>query len=265
MGRIWRPRSVENVISEMEYLIEKYEIQHFDIEDDNFTLDKNRAKTICREIIKKSWKIEWSTPNGIRADTVDEELIRKMKRAGCVRIIVAPESGNQWVVNNLMNKNINLNYVKKVVRWCQKYNLLVDAFFLIGMPGEKGEQIKDTIEYARELRKLGVNDCGFSVLVPHRGTEAYKIAVKNGWLRNLEADNLIQGLSLGEPMIETPYLSAEEIKQFFKMARKVNPIIPYGKLRLIFLLMIRSPKRFLKLTISYLLKQMGLSEGLLGT
>ena len=125
MGRIWRPRSVENVITEMEYLIEKYQIQHFDIEDDNFTLDKNRAKTICREIIKKSWKIEWSTPNGIRADTVDEELIRKMKRAGCVRIIVAPESGNQWVVNNLMNKNINLNYVKKVVRWCQKYNLLV--------------------------------------------------------------------------------------------------------------------------------------------
>ena len=265
MGQIWRPRSVKNVINEMELLIEKYKIQHFDIEDDNFTFNKQRAKEICRAIIKKGWKIKWSTPNGIRADTVDEELIRKMKQAGCVRTIVAPESRNQWVVDNLMNKKINLNHVKKVVRWCRKYKLLVDAFFLIGMPGEKGEQVKDTIEYARELRKLGVNDCGFSVLVPHRGTEAYKIAVKNGWLRNLEADNFIQGLSLGEPMIETPYLSAEEVKQFFKMARKVNPIIPYGQLRLATLMMIRSPQRFLKLTISYLLKQMGFSEGLLGT
>ena len=265
MGRIWRPRSVENVINEMEYLIDKYQIQHFDIEDDNFTLNKKRAKIICDRIIKKGWKIEWSTPNGIRADTVDEELIRKMKESGCVRVIVAPESGNQWVVDSLMNKKIDLNYVKKVVRWCRKNNLLVDAFFLIGMPGEKGEQIKDTIEYARELRKLGVNDCGFSVLVPHRGTEAYKIAVKNGWLRNLEADNFIHGLSLGKPMIETPYLSIEEVEQFFKIARKINPIIPYGKLRLAILMMIRSPHRFIKLTVSYLLKHMGFSEGLPGT
>jgi len=265
MGQIWRPRSVRNVIDEMEFLIEKYKIQHFDVEDDNFTFNKQRAKEICQAIIKKGWKIEWSTPNGIRADTVDEELIRKMKQAGCARTIVAPESGNQWVVDNLMNKKINLNHVKKVVGWCRKYNLLVDAFFLIGMPGEKEEQIEDTIKYARDLKKRGVNDCGFSVLVPHRGTEAYKIAVKNSWLRNLKTDNFITGLSTGEPMIETPYLSADKLKEFFKKARKVNPLIPYGQFRLAILMMIRSPKRFVKLSVSYVLKLMGLSEGLLGT
>lgn len=265
MGQIWRPRSVKNVIDEMEFLIEKYKIQHFDIEDDNFTFNKERAKEICRAIIKKGWKIRWSTPNGIRADTVDEELIKKMKQAGCVRTIVAPESGNQWVVDNLMNKKINLNHVKKVVKWCRKYHLLVDAFFLIGMPGEKEEQIEDTIKYARELKKMGVNDCGFSVLVPHRGTEAYKIAVQKGWLRNLKTGNFITGLSTGEPMIETPYLSVNKLKEFFKKARKVNPMIPYGQLRLALLMLIRSPKRFVKLTVSYIAKLVGLSEGLLGT
>lgn len=81
----------------MAYLIEKYQIQHFDIEDDNFTFNLKRAKAICHQIIKRGWKIEWSTPNGIRADRVDENLIKLMKQAGCVRTIVALESGNQWV------------------------------------------------------------------------------------------------------------------------------------------------------------------------
>lgn len=209
-------------------------------------------------------KIEWSTPNGIRADRVDEGLIKIMKQAGCVRIIVAPESGNQWVVNNLMNKKIGLNYVKKVVRWCKKYNLLVDAFFLIGMPGEKEGQIQDTIEYAREIRKLGVNDCGFSILVPHRDTQAYKIAVKNNWLRDIKTNNLVRGMMMGEPMIETPYLSAQKVKELQRKAKKVNSIIPHNYFRLALLLLIRSPKRFIKMTTSYLLNQVGLGKGIFG-
>lgn len=265
MGRMWRPRSVDNVIAEMEYLITKYKVQHFDIEDDNFTLNKVRAKKICDKIIAKKWKIEWSTPNGIRADTVDEELIRKMKQSGCNRTIVAPESGSQWVVDNLMHKKLNLIKVKKVIRWCKKYKLPVDAFFLIGMPGEKKNQIEETIKYAKELRKIGVDDCGFGVLVPHRGTEAYQIAVKNNWLRSMETDNFVRGLSTGEPMIETPYLSAEDIKTMFKKAIKVNQTVPYVKFQLAFYILFHSPKRFLKLSFSYLLKQIGFSDGILGT
>ena len=188
-----------------------------------------------------------------------------MKQSGCNRTIVAPESGSQWVVDNLMHKKLNLIKVKKVIRWCKKYNLSVDAFFLIGMPGEKKSQIEETIKYAKELRKIGVDDCGFGVLVPHRGTEAYQIAVKNNWLRNIETDNFVKGLSTGEPMIETPYLSAEDIKTMFKKAIKVNQVIPYAKLRLAFFILFHSPRRFVKLSISYLLKQIGISDGLLGT
>lgn len=265
MGRMWRPRSVDNVISEMEYLITEYKVQHFDIEDDNFTLKKERAKQICDKIVEKGWKIGWSTPNGIRADTVDEELIKKMKQSGCNRTIVAPESGSQWVVDNLMHKRLNLQKVKQVVKWCRKYGLPVDAFFLIGMPGEKKSQIEKTIKYAKELRKLGVGDCGFGVLVPHRGTEVYQTAVENSWLKIHESDNLVKGLSTGEPMIETPYLSAEDVKRLFKKARTVNQVIPYERLRLASHILIRSPRRFLKLSLSYILKRIGFSDGLLGT
>ncbi len=265
MGRIFRPRSVDNVIAEMDYLIKKYKIQHFDIEDDNFTLNKERAKKICDKIIEKGWEIEWSTPNGIRADTVDEELVRKMKQSGCTRTIVAPESGSQWVVDNLMHKKLNLKKVKQVVNWCRKYRLPVDAFFLIGMPGEKKNQVEKTIKYARELKKLGVNDCGFGVLVPHRGTEAYQIAVNNGWLTNKETGNFVKGLSTGEPIIETPFLSRTEVKKLFKKAIRVNQTIPFAKVKLAVSILFHSPKRFFKLSLSYFLKQLGLSDGLLGT
>lgn len=265
MGRLWRPRSVDNVITEMEYLIDKYQIQHFDIEDDNFTLRKERAKKICDKIIEKGWKIDWSTPNGIRADTVDEELIKKMKQSGCSRTIVAPESGSQWVVDNLMHKRLSLKKIKQVVGWCRKYKLPVDAFFLIGMPGEKKSQVKKTIKFAKELRKIGVSDCGFGVLVPHRGTQAYEIASKNGWLKVLKEENIVKGLSTGEPMIETPYLSVEDIKKLFKEARMVNQVIPYARIQLALHILIRSPRRFIKLSLSYLLKQLGFSDGLLGT
>lgn len=265
MGRLWRPRSVENVIVEMEYLITEYKIQHFDIEDDNFTLNKERAKQICDKIIEKGWKIEWSTPNGIRADTVDEDLIKKMKQSGCVRTIVAPESGSQWVVNNLMHKRLSLKKVKQVVRWCTKYKLPVDAFFLIGIPGEKKSQVEKTIKYARELRKIGAGDCGFGVLVPHQGTEVFRVATRNGWLKSIQTDNFVKGLSTGEPMIETPYMSAQDVKDLFKAARKVNKTIPYEKMRLAIFILFHSPRRFFRLSFSYLLKQIGISDGILGT
>lgn len=265
MGRLWRPRSVENVIAEMESLIQKYKIQHFDIEDDNFTLDKERAKKICDQIIKKNWPIEWSTPNGIRADTVDEELIEKMKESGCVRTIIAPESGSQWVVDHLMNKKINLKKVEQVVGWCRKYHLAVDAFFIIGMPGEKESDVRKTVQYARKLRKLGVDDCGFNVAIPHRGTEIYWIVTKKGWWRDLNQKPVIEGLMIGEPLIETPYLSTQKVKELLKEANKVNSIIPWARLKLALLLVLKSPKRFLNLTFSYVLKWLGFSEGLLGT
>ena len=262
MGRKWRPRSVENVIAEMDYLIKKYGIEHFDIEDDNFTLDKKRAKEICDAIIEKGWKIEWSTPNGIRADTVDEELIKKMKQSGCVRTIVAPESGDKWVIENLMKKNIDLKQVEQVVEWCKKYDIAIDAFFLIGMPGETRENVNQTIRYARKLRRKGIDECLFGIVVPHKGTEIYKIVVQNSWikLKNGESE-LVEKLARQETFIETPSLSINEIKYLIKKANRVNSLFPFSRLKLIIQMAIKTPKRFLQLIIREIGKRLGFFEG----
>ena len=81
----------------------------------------------------------------------------------------------------------------------------------------------------------------------------------------MEMDNFVKGLNIGESIIETPYLSKEDIKILYKRAIKVNQTLPYAKFQLAFYIFFHSPRRFLKLSISYLLKQIGISDGLLGT
>lgn len=104
-GRKWRARSPENVIGELEEVVRNYGVKQVDFDDENLTCDKKRFEKICDLIIGKKIKIEWFTPNGVRADCLDETLLRKMKMSGCQRILIAPESGSQRVVDQIIRKN----------------------------------------------------------------------------------------------------------------------------------------------------------------
>ena len=180
--RVWRARSAENVVDEIEEVVRKYKANHIHFEDDNLTMNKERINKICDLIVKKNIKITWDTPNGIRADTFDEETIIKMKKSGCRELCVAPESGNQYVVDEIIKKRVDLKKIENVVRVCKKIGIKVETFFVIGSVGETKEQIKDTIEYARKLRKLGCRRCHFHIATPFKGTELYEQALEKGYL-----------------------------------------------------------------------------------
>lgn len=231
MNKGWRARSPENVVAEIKELRDKYGVEHLDIEDDNFTLKKERTKEILDRIAEKKIKITWSTPNGIRADTVDEELIKKMKQSGCTRTIVAPESGNQEVVNNIIGKMIDLEKISQVVRWCKKYKLLVEAFFVLGFPGETKQQMRDTINYAKKLRGMGADDCAFYIATPFYGTRLYQILVEKGYLKENPDIDMLNTLS-GEPLYETEDFTKKELLEIWEEAKKVNPPISRGRARL---------------------------------
>jgi len=245
MQRGWRARSPENVVKEIEELVQKYGIEHLDIEDDNFTLKKERAKEILDKIAEKNIKITWSTPNGIRADTVDEELIEKMKKTGCTRTIVAPESGNQYVVNNIIGKMIDLEKIIQVVKWCRKHKLLVEAFFVLGFPGETKEQMRESIAFAKKLRRLGVDDCAFYIATPFYGTRLYGILKEKGYLKEDPHIDRLNTLS-GEPLYETEEFSKEELLSIWKQAQKVNPPISKGRIKLAFSMFKADPLRALR-------------------
>ncbi len=243
MGYRWRARSPENVLAEMEYLIRTHQIRHFDIEDDNFSLNPDRFSRILDLIIERKLDIEWSTPNGIMAQTLNEELIRKMKQSGCTRVVFAPESGDQEVVRKVIHKNIDLGRVEDAVRWARKYGLKSECFFVLGCPGETIENMRATIAFARRLRRLGADDCGFFLATPFHGTELRRLAEEKGWLLNPYGDDSLNTLS-GEPMIATPDFTAEQLKAIWREAQRVNPPLSLGRIKLALAMLVGDPMRF---------------------
>lgn len=227
-GRVWRGRSPENVVEEIESLVKEYGIRQIDFHDDNLTLDKKRMERICDLIIEKRLDIEWFTPNGVRADTLDENLLKKMKQSGCRRIYVAPESGVQRIVNDVVKKNLNLKSVEKTVALCRKIGIKVACFFIIGLPGETKKDIMATIEYAYHLRKLGADKFYFSYAMPLYGTDLYEIARQGGYLQKDFSD---EALSSVEPQIETQEFTREDLLRLSAIANKVNPILTREKLK----------------------------------
>lgn len=250
MGKTWRPRSPENVIEEVKLLKRNWDIQHLLIEDDNLTLDKKRAEKIFDLMIKADLGITWSTPNGVRADRLDESLIKKMKQAGCIRLCVAPESGDQEVVNRIIKKNLDLKMVKKVVKWCKKYQLPVEAFFVIGFPGETKAQIRKTLNFAKKLLKLGLEEFSLFLATPFYGTQLYQIAKEKGYLRDvLKEENLrveFQDVPV-EPLIETPEFNTQDLLAFRQEALRISPKFSWPKIRLGFRVFRANPSLALRL------------------
>lgn len=169
-GRCWRPRSPQNVISEITYLVKKYGVRQFAIMDDNFSLDKKRTLAILKEIIKRKLKIKLLTPNGLHIRTLDEEIIWYFKKAGAIEISVAIESGSEDIRNKVYNKNLTTKQILKVISLCKKHKLPCKAFFMVGAPGESDKTVKQTIDLMRRIKVLSY----ISIFMPYKGTKLYE-------------------------------------------------------------------------------------------
>lgn len=145
-----RYRKPEEVVKEIKYLVNNFGVKEIHIEDDNFTLKREHAEKVCKLILKEKIKVDWATPNGIRADKVDLKLLQLMKKAGCYFVAFGIESGNQEILNNVA-KHSDLETIKKAVGLAHKVGLITQGFFIFGLPGETKETIKETINFAKSL------------------------------------------------------------------------------------------------------------------
>jgi len=146
-GRKFRARSPENVIGEVEYLVNKYGIREFEISDDSFNLDMDRAKAIARFIIERGLKLRMAFSNGLRVDRMDEELLGLLKKAGTFRITYAVESASPRV-QKLIGKNLNLKRAQETITLTAARGIITTGFFILGFPGETAEEMKMTVDYA---------------------------------------------------------------------------------------------------------------------
>ncbi len=209
-GRTIRRRSVNHVIKEIELLHGVYGIKEIHIEDDNFTLDRKYVIEFCNKIIERKWDITLACPNGVRLDTLDENSLMLMKKAGFYSVSVGIESGSDEVLH-LMKKSLNTKKIEEKIKLIRIVGLDIIGFFMIGYPGETREDIKKTINFACELDLKRAN---FMIFKPFPGTEIYKNLREENSLNHVDWNNF----SLAKVAYVSPGFSKKELKNLRRLA-----------------------------------------------
>lgn len=173
LGKVFRARTAENVVREMEECVEMG-INEFILYDDTFTIDRQRVLDICKLIKDKGLDIGWDIR--ARVNTVDKEMLIKLKTAGCERIHYGIESANPDILK-LLNKGITISQVEKAFEMTKKAGIETLAYFMIGSPTETREQILNTINFAKRLKPDYVH---FSITTPFPATQLYYMGMEQG-------------------------------------------------------------------------------------
>ncbi len=161
-GKIVTLRSANSVVNEIELLLNKYHYKGAKFFDSTLTLRKSHITSICDEIIKRGLKFPWECE--IRVDTVDKDILKRMKEAGCYYVDFGVESGSEEVLKK-MNKKITLEQVINVLDWTKELKIRTKVFFTFGHIEETVEDSMKTIAFIDKYKKymsriaLGIGIC----------------------------------------------------------------------------------------------------------
>jgi len=201
-GKRFRKRSVKNIIEEIELCIRDFNITNFLFWGESFTTDTKYGEEICDEIINRGLKISWSTTS--RVDTLTQELLNKMKKAGCILLGLGIESYDQEVLN-LARKGITTDQIDMAVMMTRKAGLSSMGHFMFGLPGDTREKAMKSISFACK----NVTYAQFYSAIPYPGTELGRIAGEKNWIE--ESD--FSKYELTQSVMGNGSLSAKEVKR----------------------------------------------------
>ena len=199
-GHAWRKRSSDDVAREMAKAKEYWPyVKEFFFDDDTFNIQKARTIELCEKL--KPLKLTWSCTSRV---TTDYETLKAMKEAGCRLMIVGYESGDQQILKNI-KKGATLERARQFTKDAHKLGLVIHGDFILGLPGETRETIKNTIAFAKEL---DVETIQVSVAHAYPGTELYDYAIKNNFLAK---GSMVDEGGHQLAHIEYPGLPADEV------------------------------------------------------
>jgi radical SAM superfamily enzyme YgiQ (UPF0313 family) len=238
LGKQFRARSASNVVDEME-VCQKLGIKEIFMYDDTFTVNRQRVLDICSEIEKRGLKINWDVR--ARVDTIDEEILQKMKKAGCQRIHYGVEAGTEKILK-VIRKGITLEQVEKAFRLTRKAKIQSLAYFMIGHPRETVEDIKKTIKFAK---KINPDFVCFSITTPYPQTDLYIMGMEEGIIKT---DCWREFAKNPTPDFVSPLweadLTREELFRWFKKAYRAFYLRPSYVAKKV--LQVRSGKEFMR-------------------
>jgi len=213
-GRNVRYRSVENIIKEIEWLHNNYNVQKIYFKDDTFTLDKSRIYEFCISLQQRNIKIKWECLT--RIELIDEELIQKMREAGMDYLKIGIETGSERLLKKT-NKNITIAQIRKGAEILRATKQDWSAFFMIGYPDETEEEIFMTWNLIEEIKPTYVS---MSILVPYPGSQYYYELEELGWISQNSNWNLYDPFSL-----ETHFTLKIPRKRWQELARKTMEFV----------------------------------------
>ena len=226
-GKKLRHHSLDYVIGEIEACMKQYWIKDFLFWEEIFTLDKDFGIALCDEIIKRGLEIEWATTT--RADQVNEEILLKMKDAGCKLLGLGIESCSQEILDNVQ-KNETVDQIKQGIALCKKVGMPTMGHFIFGLPGETEETARETINF---LASSGIDYMQCYCAVPYPNTPLGDLAKEKGWLvANRWSDYDFGGRSV----MDMGTVSPEDVDRYRKTAfRKffLRPSFMFRQLKVI--------------------------------
>jgi anaerobic magnesium-protoporphyrin IX monomethyl ester cyclase len=166
----WRMRSAKNVVDEMEYFFKKMNVTDYHFSDLDPTVNSQRTKDICQEIIKRELPIEWKLSQGTKIETVkDVETVELMKKAGLTFFSFSPESGSVELMKKL-KKPFDYDHAIKITKHLNRLGIKSQACFIAGTPEETESDQKMSIQYVKKLVKAGVDEIAVFIYSPIPGS-----------------------------------------------------------------------------------------------
>jgi anaerobic magnesium-protoporphyrin IX monomethyl ester cyclase len=165
-------RKVEDVLEEIDYLKSHYNVKSFIFMDDSMLTDRKRGERLLNELADKKYNIKFKLVNIAAWDCTDA-MLELLKKAGCTQITVSVESGSQRVLKEIIRKPLKLEIIPGIVKKCRELNIDMGVNFIIGLPGETWDEIRQTVAYAE---KCDFDLVHFHVATPLPETDLYHIA-----------------------------------------------------------------------------------------
>lgn len=212
-GRKYRMRSIPSVLDELAWIEANLEVNEVFFEDDTFTINKARVLEFCREYQERNLSVPWAC--NARANTLDLETMMAMRKANCRLLIAGFESGSDTILRQI-KKGITTDQIRHFAKNARKAGLLVHGDFIIGLPGETKETVKQTWDLIQEVKPEILQ---VAVASPFPGTEFYEWCKVNGFLLTDDPNEYLDDSGHQKAIISYPALSNEE------MVQKANQIL----------------------------------------
>lgn len=187
-GRQARVRNPADVVKEIQFVKDRYGIRSITFFDDNFFVPIKAMKEFLRLMIREKVDVKWQAA-GAAIWVLDDEFLDLMQQSGCVGVTVALESGVERVLHNIVNKPIeHIDRIPDKIDRIHQRGIWVAANFIIGLPGETWEEIRQTVRFAEACRADYVK---FYVAVPLHGTRMYEMAKEMGVLGGVDGKTTV--------------------------------------------------------------------------